>query len=123
MGARLEKRRFVPSWAEIHPNGLVGFSRTSRCVYYETLADALLYLPHEIVHCIWPDIPKTPGEEWRDGLIDYELAWLEKLCQTPNERRCLEAWRAYAEEDSDGTTYEEEARMVTHLFRLPDPWA
>lgn len=118
----------VPDRVE-HPGGApVAFSKRRKSVYYEPPQDAwLLYLPHEAVHVVWPDIPVHAGDEWLSGMISYELAWLERLCQTQTERACLDVWQNYANEGlhevGDLGDVLEEARYIVALNLLPNPWS
>lgn len=109
MGVRLVRVRREFDWEEalpedahVHPNLFLAFSQTARCVYYaEPKRTALLYLPHEVIHVVWPTVPWDPEIEWLEGLLPYEMAWLDRLCRTSTERECFKCWSRYADEGRD----------------------
>jgi len=46
---------YPPDTAEVNPTGQVAFDVSRRRVYYWSLReDVRIYLPHEIIHAVWP---------------------------------------------------------------------
>lgn len=122
-------RRNIPADAEVFPGAAnVAFVQSEKRVYHAApIRRSLLYLPHEAVHCVWPEVPEDAADEWEVGLIPYELAWLERLCTTPTQRRCLGVWQQYADEGVPGHPDDVaeawgRARDAVDEYNLPDPW-
>lgn len=134
LGVQMTSVRELPSreksgWYH-HPAYPLAFSPEERKVYYLGSMDEWLpYLPHELVHAVWPDDPQTADEEWAIGMISYERAWIERLQPDPVFKAEL---LEYTEEGSPLGTPEEEAALFAHYeslarevvarYGLPDPF-
>lgn len=126
LGVRVRSRLNFPATASVHPTAAVAFDRAQRAVYFAApRAHVRLFLPHEVIHVVWPDTHMSgPEEEWDSGMIDYELAWLQRLCTTPRARECLDAWSAYAGEGGVfGKDTRTKARETVALAGIPSPWS
>lgn len=127
----MKRGRRKPKWATLdyceHPSLPVAFVPGQRLVLYWD-AGLELYLPHEIIHAVWAGSEDFmgPDAEWSEGMIPYEIAWVEKLTVTPAALECLPAWLAYARE---GVPLGEQAACLATAKRvvkkrgLPSPWS
>ena len=111
----------------VHCSGDVGFDPRAKEVYYGDEGDpeVILLLPHEIIHAVWPDseLLESPEEEWDCGMIHYELAWLERLCEGDEARQeCLKQWHGYASEGDRGVYDEDFIKTEVEDMDIPNPW-
>jgi hypothetical protein len=57
----------------VHPTFMLAYDPDQRLVrLLEPAEHFLSFLPHEIAHCVWPDLFLDPFEEHQGGLIGYE---------------------------------------------------
>jgi hypothetical protein len=130
LGVRVRRIRYaaMPDVAIEHPGAQCAFSPERREVYYwSSREEARIYLPHEIIHSMWPDPDPWdltgPEHEWECGLIDYELGWLTKLCQSWQAKECLVGWSGYAYEGhSEDPATLKVSQAVVKAHSLVSPW-
>lgn len=114
-----------------HPSGDVAFDPVGKTVYYGMISplDSLLLLPHEVVHAAWEgsEYFQSPIDEWEDGMIFFEQAWLKKLCTGDADRETLlKRWDEYG---AEGRVHQGEemgsleiAKERVEDMGLPSPW-
>ena len=86
--------------------------------------DPWIYFPHEATHCVWPlPRPYDPEGEWLCGMIQFELAWLKRLCsQHKGGGRVYARFHDYAITGRPDRVSLKESKKVVARRSLPDPW-
>lgn len=129
----------LPEDASPHPSisGLA-YSRREKRVYLSSFHEKVPSpdtLHHEVVHVLWPeDIDATTGvgpaqEEWRAGLLPWELAVARRVFRNePDREQLYETLVPYAYEGRPCTVDEIElcvaaAKRVVAEHSLFNPWS